>query len=198
MMLVSVLFVKNVNQAVDNLVMTSSLVMAGIKGVNIFLNRHRLQELFDMLDHLDKAITKEEERMFDQIFEESRILLKMFLVAYLSAWLCLTSQIFWSNKDQILWSSTLFYPYEPLQAPSIYFTVLVYQCFSNFCICVVDSSADTYGVVLNHVLGGHVDVLGKRLQELGHSESSKDSKQLNKEARDLLIQCVHTYTVCLR
>lgn len=196
MMLISVLFVRNVNQVVDNLVMTSSLVMAGIKGINIFLKRHKLKELLNMLQCLDKGITtNDDERMFDTIFKESRALLKMFLVAYLSAWSCLTLQIFWSSKDQILWSSTLFYPYEPLQAPVIYFSVLVYQCFSNFCICVVDASADTYGVVLNHILGGHVDVLGKRLQQLGHGTHRTANRTTT---HSLLIRCVNTYTTCLK
>lgn len=195
----SVMFVDSMNRVVDNLVMTSSLVMAGVKGINVFLNKSNLKELFKMLDYLDSRIkTKAEEQTFEPIFDECHKLLKMFMTAYLVAWSCLTLQIFWSDTDQILWSSTLFYPFESLKTPPIYFSVLVFQCFSNFCICVVDASADTYGVVLNHILGGHIDVLGSRLRNLGYNDNVKKSTEqelaLNKE----LIECVKTYEVCIR
>lgn len=192
----SILFVTSVNQAVDNLVITSSLLMAGIKGVNVFLNRKKLKQLFEMLAKLDNDIkTKDEEEMFRDIFNDCRNLLKIFLFSYLSAWSCLALQIYWSNTDQILWSSTLMYPIEAFKARPIYLGVWCYQCFSNFCICVIDASADTYGVVLNHILGGHIEVLGKRLRHLGHSGKSKNS---DVESTAALIECVKTYTLCLR
>lgn len=191
------MFVQSMNQVVDNLVITSSLIMASVKGIIVFLNQRKLKRLFSMLEELDIGIkSSAEEAMFEGIFAESRTLLRMFLVAYLSAWSCLASQMWWSNTDQILWSSTYLYPIDALQARSIYLGVLIYQCFSNLCICVIDTSADTYGVILNHILGGHIEVLGMRVRQLGQGYG-KDRLR-DREAGVTLIECVKIYELCLR
>lgn len=198
-LLISLMFVKSMNQVVDNLVITSSLIMASVKGVNVYINQSRLKELLQMLTELDKGIkTSAERSMFDGIFAESRTLLRIFVVAYLSAWSCLASQMWWSNTDQILWSSTYLYPIDALHTKPIYLGVLAYQCFSNFCICVIDASADTYGVVLNHILGGHIEVLGTRVRELGHIVTGRKRRTKDSETMAALIDCVKTYELCLR
>lgn len=50
----------SVNAAVDHLVMTSTIVIAAIKGLNVLAEEKNLIQLFHLMMELDETITTEE------------------------------------------------------------------------------------------------------------------------------------------
>lgn len=209
-LLVSVIFVNSLNQIVDNLVITSSLAMAGLKGINVLIQRKNIRKLFVIIQRLDAECDSSKINFFDDIFKESKILLKLFMYAYLLAYTCLGSQSVWSKKGQGLWSSTYFLPFQFADNQLLYNIVFVHQAISNCIICIIDAAVDTYGVILCHILGGHIDVLGSRLKSLGYYPKCTNTNRIVNDIEvkmdkrngqiiciDELRKCVKTYETCL-
>lgn len=182
-----VFFVDSVNAAVDHLVMTSTIVMAAIKGLNILVQRKNLIKLFGLMKELDETITIEEyNHVFKKKFQESDFLLLLFCVNYIGSWICVGIQVIMSDPGHRLYSSTHLLPNAFLHQQNIYVGGIIFQAISNLFMVFVDIVVDTYGASLLHVLGGHLDVLGQRLRELGKNCSETvHYGQQNKKLIDL-------------
>lgn len=166
--LMAVFYVSSVNGAVDHLVMTSTIIMAAIKGLNVLVRRKKLAELFRLMEELDQTVTPDEhERVFKQKFLDSDRLFFLFCINYIGSWICVGFQTIMAEPERRLYSSTYFFPNEFLNQPNIYFGGMIYQAMSNVVLVLVDIAADTYGASLLHVLGGHIDILCESLQRLG-------------------------------
>lgn len=199
----SIMNVKSVKQVIDNLIISSSVILAFIKGVIIYFNKPKILSLFKILRELDDKVSDNAERKcLNIIYGHSQKMLKLFLGAYMTAWIVLVMQSFWADKEKAFWSSTTLYPHEISQNRIVFWFVLVFQAFANFCLCLVVGAADTYGVILNYLLGGHVDILAIRLQKLGFETEGKEQRTANGQKYSStshvdLSQNVKTYILCL-
>lgn len=209
----SMTFVSSLQQVVDILVITSSLAMAGIKGVNVFYQKWKLIEIFKIIKELDRDCDYDiEKKYFTDIFKESKLLFRLFMWAYLLAWTFLGLQSVGSKRGQGLWLSTSLFPFKFAEDKTLFYIVLVHQGISNFCICIIDATVDTYAVILSHILGGHVEVLGLRLRSVCDVNDmnglSKEPKSKEEDTKwtvnfdllciDRLRRCVEKYQMCLR
>lgn len=165
---VCVLWVDSVNAAVDLLVITSTVIMAVIKGLNVLVKKKTFVELLHLMKELDASITSAEyEKFFKRKLSHSNRLLLLFCLNYIGSWTCLTIQVIMSDPADRLWSSTFLYPNEFLHIRSIYIGGIIFQAISNLFLVFVDIVVDTYGPSLLHILEGHIEVLSEHLQELG-------------------------------
>lgn len=176
--LVCVLFVDSMDAIVEHLVLSSTVVMASVKGINVLIQKRKLVQLFGILNQMDENVTIEERKykeIFDPIRKNCNTISLTFVAAYGIAWLILVLQaVFTSAGSSSGWSSTYLYPSEYLHKPSIYIGGLIYQATSNLFLCELDAALDTYAVILVNILVGHIDVLKIQLQEFDAKERSKN------------------------
>lgn len=166
--LVCVLFVDSIDSMVENLILSSTVVTASIKGINILIQKRKLVELCNIFNAMDDnvAINKQKYReIFDPIFKSGKRISMMFVCAYSTAWLILVLQVIFSRVENNVWSSTYLYPSDYLHKPSIYVGGLFYQAISNLFLCLFDAAFDTCAVILLNLLVGHINVLKIQLQE---------------------------------
>lgn len=177
--LICVLWVDSVDAVVDHLIITSTVIMAALKGLNVLAKKKTFVELLNLLNKLDETITHEEhDKIFKQKFRLSDGLLVLFAVNYIGSWTCVAIQVIMSNPEHRLWSSTFLYPSEYLHHQHIYLGGLIFQSISNLLLVFVDICVDTYGASLLHILGGHIEILGQNFQALGKDCSTyKDYQQ---------------------
>lgn len=204
----SIIFVKSMKQVIDNLIVSSSVLLVVIKGIIIYFTKPKALNVLKLMRELDARVDgDDEESVLAVIYDQSGKLLKLFLGAYMTAWVALAFQSLWADKEESFWSSTALYPYEISQNKIVYWLVLMFQGFANFVECILVAAADTYGVILYHILGGHVEVLALRLKKLGFkrivgkvepdvitSDAINDGRQYNAGLKE----CVQTYIVCIR
>lgn len=194
--LISVLYVDSVNAAVDHLVTVSSIAMAAIKGLNVLANRNTFSELLHLMEQLDESISHEEhEKVFKKKFRNSDRLLALFCVSYIGSWTCLAFQVFMSDPEQRLWSSTYLYPNEFLHQHSIYLGGIIFQSISNLLIVFVDIVVDTYGAALLYILGGHIEILSQHLQKLGNECKDYDGYR---QEEGVLVELCKKYLLMIR
>lgn len=106
------------------------------------------------------------DRVFKKKIQDSDRLLLLFCLNYVGSWICVGIQVIMSDPGHRLYSSTHLLPIEFLHQQNIYLGGILFQAISNLFMVFVDIVVDTYGASL-FVLGGHIDVLGQRLRELG-------------------------------
>lgn len=192
--LICVLWVDSVNAAVDHLVITSTVIMAVVKGLNVLAKKKTFVELLRLMNELDATVTSEEhDKIFKQKFRVSDGLLLLFCANYIGSWTCVAIQVIMSSPAHRLWSSTYLYPSEFLHDHRIYFGGIIFQSISNLLLVFVDIVVDTYGASLLHVLSGHIEVLGRRFQELRQNGS-----QANKQHEKTLIDLCKKYLLIIR
>lgn len=190
--LACVFYVDSINEMVDHLIITSSCAMTLIKGYNIIAQRKHFTVLFKILKKMDKETEQFDYKpIFMPIFKDCRRLFRTFVGAYLTAWGFVLLQVLWSSPAKRLWPSTHIFPSEFLHKPSVYYGVIVFQAFSNFCFCVLNACIDTYGPILLYILSGHLHVLSIRMQSLGHTKIDESQEKL-------LIQYCMNYVLFLR
>lgn len=193
--LICVLYVDSINAIVDHLVITSTVVMAVIKGLNVLAKKRTFVKLLRLMKEMDQSVTNEEEiSIFYPIFRDSHRVLLIFFINYISSWSCVAMQVIMSTPDHRLWSSTFLYPVEFLHHPAIYVGGIFFQAISNLLLVFVDIVVDTYGASLLHVLGGHLDVLGNHLRSLGHVNGKKGAVEQKAE----LIELCKKYILIIR
>lgn len=197
--LVCVFFVDSVDAIVDHLLLTSTLIMASVKGINVMVQKRKLVQLFNTLNAMDENVAVENrkyEEIFQPIMKNSQQLNKICFGAYLSSWIILVMQVIFSSADKRGggWSSTHFYPSAFLRQQSIYVNGLFYQAASNLLIIVMVGAADTYPIILLNILSGHIDVLKIQLQEFDASEELKNDSNVYRS----LVRFCETYKNVLK
>lgn len=194
--LICVLYVDSVNAAVDHLLITSTVIMAAIKGVNVLAKKKIFVELLHLMKQLDETITPQEhDNIFKKKFRNSNRLLSLFCVCYIGCWTCVSIQVIMSKPEHRLMSSTFLYPNAFLHQQAIYLGGIVFQSISNLFLVTVDIMVDTYGASLLYVLGGHIDILGQRLQSLGNGCNKYDDYR-REEAN--LVELCKKYLLIIR
>lgn len=193
--LACIFFVETVKSRVEVLVISSSVVVVIMKAINLYSNQMKMLELLHLIESMEKQITKSNHQAkFNCIIVSCRRLFSTYMIAYMCTVSSIVLQAIFSTRDKRSWSSTYHYPYELAKIPAVYFGVLVFQGISNFCICFFAVAADTYGVVLTHILLGHVDVFGLRLREMGQARGGKSADTFYEE----IVYCCKSYIHILR
>lgn len=186
--LVCVLWVDSVDAAVDNLIITSSVVMVVVKGLDVLAKKKTFVELLRLMMELDATVTFEEyERILKQKFLHSDRLLLLFCVTYIGAWSCIVIQVIMSDPVHKLWSSTYLYPNEFLHRRDIYVGGIIFQATSNLFVVLLGIFVDTYGAILLQILGGHIEILSENFQALG--EDCTEAQQYEHQGRVLIDLC---------
>lgn len=192
--IICVLWVDSVPAAVDHLVITSTVIMAVVKGLNVLAKKKTFVELLRLMKELDATVTPDEhEKIFKQKFFVSDGLLLLFCANYIGSWLCVAIQVIMSSPEHRLWSSTYLYPSEFLHNHRIYFGGIIFQAISNLFLVFVDIVVDTYGASLLHVLGGHIEVLGQHVQKL-----RENCTKINEHQEKALIDLCKRYLLIIR
>lgn len=186
--IVCVFWVDSVNAAVQNLLISSTITMVVIKGMNVLANQKTFLEFFHVLSELDSTVTPDEyEKIFKKIFFVSDSLLNLFCFNYNVSYVFLAIQVIVSDPADKLWASTYLYPIDFLHQRTIYLGGIIYQAVSNLAIIYISMCVDTYPASLLHILGGHVEVLGLRMQALG--KNSDDIQDIQHGEKDLIKLC---------
>lgn len=186
--LICVFYVESMNAIVDNLVLTSSIIIASMKAINVLLQKRKFVQLSATLKQMDYEISDPiSQEKIKKITKQSHMIFFVFLSIYWSAWTNVVMQVLSASPEERIWLSTYLIPNEFLNQPNIYLGVLIYQAVANFTLCTLDVPLDTYGAILLHTLAGHVDALGHRLQKLGNDKINQLSSAANK--RELVHIC---------
>lgn len=194
--LICVLFVNSVNAAVDHLVITSTVIMAVVKGLNVLAKKKTFVQLLRLMKELDATVSAEEHKaIFKGKFRDSNCLILLFCANYIGSWLCVMVQVIMSDPAHRLWSSTYLYPLPLLHHRAIYVGGIFFQGISNLLLVFVDIAVDTYGASLLHVLGGHIEVLSQHIQSLGSKCTKPEDYQ--REER-VLIELCKKYLLIIR
>lgn len=168
--LVCVAFVDSMDQIVEHLVLSSTVVMASVKGFNVMIQKRKLVQMFSILAEMDENVAIEKanyKKIFKNVAKNCNMMSYAFFVSYITSWSILVLQVIFSHVENREWSSTYLYPSAYWRQPSIYWGVLIFQAVSNLILCIEDAAVDTYAVVLLDILGGHIDVLKIQLREFG-------------------------------
>lgn len=180
--LVCVAFVDSMDKIVEHLVLSSTVVMASVKGFNVLIQKRKLVRMFSILDEMDENVAIDKAKyikIFKNVAKRSRMMNSAFLAAYITSWSILVLQVIFSRVENREWSSTYLYPSAYWRQPSIYWSVLIFQAVSNLILVIEDAAVDTYAVVLLDILGGHIDALKIQLREFGADRNdSIDYKSL--------------------
>lgn len=177
-----VLFVDSVDETVEHLVLSSTVVMVTIKGFNVLIQKRKMVQLFNTLNAMDENVVINQEKyreIFGNVSKNCRLLNQTFFGAYIMSWSILSSQIIFSNVEDRGWSSTYLYPSAYLRQPTIYWSGLIYQALSNLIIVILAAAVDTYAVILLNILNGHIEVFKVQLGEFPVAGGLKnDSKNI--------------------
>lgn len=190
----NIFFADSIMEMVDRSVITSSVVVVVIKAVNLYHKRNGLTDLFNELKKLDDDI-KETSHII-QMNSTIKIgcqLYFTFLFPYISTCIVLVFQTIFSKPESRLWSSTYAYPFDWTHETHIYISGLFIQGIANSCIVIFAVAADTYGVILIHIISTHIGILQERLERLGKTEHTSAQERF-----DELIYCCKSYDSILR
>lgn len=170
-LILSVFYSSSVDKIVDNLIITSSVVVVILKGINLFVNKSKLLELFQLLHRIDSQIHEEKHlSKFSIIFRDCRYLYTAYLYTFMPTVIMLIFQVIFSRPERRMWNSTYLYPYDWAKDPYAYYGGIVFQGISNCCVCYFAISVDTYGIILIKILEGYVEILCDRVQKLGKKD----------------------------
>lgn len=204
----SILFVGSMKQAVDNLIVSSSTILALIKGIIFYRNHSKHIQIYEILEQLDNDIdanSQVELNIMKRVTRFSTILFRAYGTCYMIAWLVLAIQSVFESDEKVFWSSTAFWPGEIWQNRAIYWIIFAFQAFANLILVILVFTVDTYGIILAIISNGYVDIISTRLRKLGsnqmkkegQSEETSTSQQID-DASFELIECVEKLHVCTR
>lgn len=204
-MVLNLIWVDNLNQVIETLLICSTCVLASIKGFFVLLNQHKLRKLFEIIEKMDTHVHTDEHRNVIKItVKECRRLIFLASGLYYGGVNSSFIISFLGSERALMWPS--WYPFINYQNSIIIFFVLsIYQYVASLFVALMDSTVDIYGSALNKILGAHLDVLGIRLKSLGvevqnekgdaaHIHSDNNNRKWEKE----LSECVDYHNLCIK
>lgn len=200
----SILFVGSMKEAIDNLIVTNSTILAFLKGIVFYYKYSKHLEMLEIIKKHGKEINLQspiETKIMEKFHEIADILSHGFAACYGFAWIFLAIQSIFGSSEQVFWTSTALLPGEINQNRTIYWIVFGFQGFSNLVLVIATFACDTYGIIVTMILNSYIDILSTRLNILGNievkTEEANDSSQTS-DASAELIKCVKTFYTCLR
>lgn len=197
-------------QAVDNLIVSSSSVLAFVKGITFYIKYSEHRKMFALIEQLDKEIDMKcftEVIVMKRVHKFATFLNRLFAISYIFAWIVLAIQSLFGSSEQVFWSSTALYPGAIGQNYVIYWIVFIFQAYANCVLVILVFVCDSYGVITMMILNGHFDILSKRLRNLGVERRVENKHKNNFNATGSfefvddslkLKECIRTFYNCLR
>lgn len=165
--MISIIFADSANETIKLLLLLCTTLTIAIKCVYIYANRLKLINLSEILTKMDKRIkTTDDHNLLNAQLSAFQNIHILFIFMYYGSWVSLLLQVIFMPKEERFWKSTTSWPYEFAENVMIYRSVLLFQMSTNFFNCLIAEPVDTFGVGLNIILGGHLDVLGCHLRAL--------------------------------
>lgn len=167
-LLTTSLFLNSMSEIINNLLMSSIMLLNCIKGLIVYLRKPKLEHLMNKINALDQQNRKQEEiSILNGMIDEGRLVTKLINIFYFSSFPCLAIYNILADYDERFWSSTAFYPYDFARKPCVYCTIFVFQAMANFSLLFMAMATDTYPALFCGILGSHVDVLRYKLRSMG-------------------------------
>lgn len=200
-LLLHLFFVYNLSGVVDTLMVSSTVLLATLKGICIRAKLSKLRQMFDIINRLDDfVITDEQRELIHLSTKHSRRLVIMLSCCYycgVNTGLVLSLV---GSEINLMWPA--WYPGIPWQDDLKWFwIVLLYQYVASLCAAFMDSSADVYGTALNNLLCAHLESLSLRLKNIGNKGDSVNDHidiHLTKKWDIEFKECVKYYSSCIR
>lgn len=200
--------VSSVDDMMDHLFISLTIICGTVKSINLYVQRQRFQRIFDV--HEELILTGFfDRRVFDGIRSMIAFIFKFFVFMYMSAWVFVGLYNVISVREKRFWPSTHHIQSDWAEGEVLYWSVFAYQAVTNFCFCGWHAMLDTMPIILIIILCGHLDVLQERLGELGVKIVEGEAKtgafmrrkrRVDKDAeyyKALKKCCIH-YELCLR
>lgn len=200
-LLMNLVFVANISEVVDTLLVSSTVLLATLKGFCIISKLSKLRETFDIINRLDDFVINDEQRLIiGESMKTSRRLVVMLSCCYYCG---VTSGLILSivgSELKLMWPA--WYPGIPWQDDMKWFwIILLFQFVASMLIAVMDSSADVYGTAMSNLLSAHLDSLSLRLKAFGNTtrlESNKIETNRSLKLELEIKECVIYYRTCIR
>lgn len=192
----SIFFTNNFDEIIEILIVFPSTI-SGLKGLFVVFQQQKLLKLFRYIDQMDLEVLNDtHNKIIHRKLKESTFLVTFFCSEY-----CLTIVLsffvaIFSKERTFMWPS--WYPFDYEHNSMIYYSLACYQLVASLFVAVLSTSLDIYGSALYKVLGGHLDILGMRLQQLGIP-----NKYINEQEKELddsknIKKCVDYHVLCIR
>lgn len=177
---------QNVNDFVQQTVISSSLINVSLKGFNLYYQRSGLNEMFDVLKEMDMDIVEGSHKTeLNKAIKRIHRSFFTYLIFFNANWAFSVVQSYNAPSETKIWSSTYTYPFAWAHYSGVYEAGMLFQSIASFFITLMGAACDTYGVILTYIFTKHIDILCMRLQELGRKNTTK--------AGDELFNCCKTY-----
>lgn len=181
--------------------------LCGIKIWIVMRQKPLIHRIFEMMNTLDLEINSEEYReTIGAGVSKARFLNVILCYIYYTCVCLLYMAKLIDNDGQLMWSFYL--PFNYHRNPYIFHAVMFYQFVGTMFSAIVHSSVDAVGGSMYMVVGTHLELLGKRLANLGVNQMAEGKnmfrnaggKELEKAKRQCeqeLINCVSTHLLCV-
>lgn len=161
----NLLFIDSMNEFADVSYILSSIVLAILKGYFVFGKNGQLRRLLGIMDAIDaKILTKRHRDAHEEKLKTCRILYRIFVFLYLSAFAFIAFQTAFASKERRIWASTGHLPFGWSQNSYIYVGGIYFQGITNFAACFLGVNLDVYGIIFSNILLGYIRVLGDKLR----------------------------------
>lgn len=167
-MLVNVILCDNLYDVIDTILFLFT-AFSGLKLAFLLHNKQRIRKMFLALHRLDEQLkTTDQRHSFDAdgCVQLSQRLCYGLAAYYLIA-ACFVFMSAWMNpKPELMWSYWLG-SLDLSRHPKVYELIMAYQLLSTFMAALACSVVDTFAPAMYNVIGGHLNVLGQRMERLG-------------------------------
>lgn len=166
---IQLLFTANFNEMIDILLILPT-ACAGIKGSFVIIKRKQIKALLQLLDDMDQLIDSDDHRrILNEQLSGSMLLVKILSCIYYSTVVSSFLVAFLAEERRFIWQS--YYPFDYQHNLGHYYFFLFFQFGASFLVSFIFSSLDLYGSALYKMLGGHIDILGDKVKQLGTVKS---------------------------
>ncbi|XP_061397304.1 odorant receptor 2a-like, partial [Musca vetustissima] len=196
-LIVDLIFSQNLTELCENLYVTITAVICGLKFVNVFTVRHKLLEVRWILERLDVRANSPQQR---QELQRGIDTTRKWFMAFLRFYTCavITSQlVVYLSKERVLMYPSWF-PWDWKASKRNFLFAHCYQVYAVSVCTVENLGSDTYPQAYIVVLIAHIRALALRIKSLGESTAAAASKsrQLsNDELYQELVNCVRDHQI---
>lgn len=177
--------------------------LGGVKAWLIIRDQRLMHELFQLMDELDSYVVGDKYRLvIKKAVKRVQLLARILGVGYFCSASALFLAALLSNDRVLIW--TFWLPFDYQQTNMVYLIVLTYQMFVSYYMGFILLAVDVYSGTMYIMLSAHLDVLGMRLKELGHSTPEflmccpGNNSVLLKVNEKKLGKCILTHNLCVK
>lgn len=177
---------------IKNLAVVSTVIVCSIKTFVIWLKFKNIENMFDIIKRQDKRIilNKEECYYYERItFTNIRLILKLFITLYGSAWLLGELMVLFNGimgNWNLLYSA--YFPFDPFASTEWYIVAHIYQFIGASVLILQNTVNDSFVAMHLSLLSGQIHTFNMRLTKLG-----QDKDKLNELHNQELLECIQDH-----